>query len=96
MRDQFIAQQPPGNPDPKRLDLKKPTALCVPARKDVGGGEVTEIKNPAVHLVCYQAKPSQGEPKHQAAEGICVNDQFGPERLDTVQELEFCVPSEKI
>jgi hypothetical protein len=28
--------------------------------------------------------------------GIHVNNQFGPEQLDTVREEELCVPSEKI
>jgi hypothetical protein len=36
------------------------------------------------------------DPKEGVALGIHVNNQFGPEQLDTVKEEEFCVPSEKI
>lgn len=46
--------------------------------------------------MCYQAKPATGQPKHVKLLGIHVNNQFGPEQLDTVKEEEFCVPSEKI
>jgi len=83
--DQFITD--PG----KLFDLKKPTRLCNPVDKNGEG-----IKNPAAHLMCYQAKPARGEPKHQKVLGIHVNNQFGPEQLDTVKEEELCVPSIKI
>jgi len=46
--------------------------------------------------MCYQAKPASGQPKHIRVTGIHVNNQFGPEQLDTVKEEELCVPSEKI
>jgi hypothetical protein len=55
-----------------------------------------EKKNPDTHLMCYQAKPAVGQPKHVKVLGIHVNNQFGPEQLDTIKEEEFCVPSEKI
>jgi len=46
--------------------------------------------------MCYQAKPAKGQPKHVPVTGTFVNNQFGPEQLNTAQEQEFCVPSEKI
>lgn len=54
------------------------------------------IKNDAAHLTCYQAKPATGQPKHLKVLGIHVNNQFEPGRLDTIEEEELCVPSEKI
>jgi hypothetical protein len=35
------------------------------------------------------------QPKHERVLGIHVNNQFGPEQLDTIKEEELCVPSEK-
>ena len=54
------------------------------------------IKNDDTHLMCYQAKPATGQPKHVKVLGIHVNNQFGPEQLDTVKEEGLCVPSAKI
>ena len=76
---------------PKVYDLKKPTRLCTPVDKNGEG-----IKNEAAHLMCYQAEPAKGQPKHIPVTGIGVNNQFGPERLDTIKEEELCVPSTKI
>lgn len=75
------------------FDLKKPTHLCTPVSTNGGA-----IKNPAGHLLCYQASLSRTEPKqppHAPVRSINVNNQFGPERLDTVKEEELCVPSLK-
>ena len=80
--DQFTA--------PKILTLRKPRHLCVPVDKNGEG-----IKNPAAHLLCYASKPARGEPKHIRREGVFVNNQFGPVRLNTVKEREFCIPSVK-
>lgn len=74
----------------KKFDLKKPVHLCNPVKK---GDE--EIKNPNLHLLCYQAKGVEGEPKHKKRTDLHVSNQFGEERLDTIQEEELCVPSEK-
>jgi hypothetical protein len=87
--DQFIATQLLG--PAKRFDLRKPTRLCAPVDKDGSG-----IKHPATHLMCYKAVGVKGEPKHVKVSGLYLNDQFGPRRLDTVQEEELCVPSAKI
>ncbi len=74
----------------KLFDLKKPTRLCNPVDKEGEG-----VKNDAAHLMCYQAEPATGEPKHVKILGIHVDNQFGPEQLDTIKEEEFCVPSTK-
>jgi hypothetical protein len=44
---------------------------------------------------CLPATSKITQLKHQKLTGIFVNNQFGPERLDTVKEREFCIPSEK-
>jgi hypothetical protein len=76
---------------PKHLDLKKPTRLCAPADKNDEPRE-----NPEGHLLCYQAVPARGEPRHVRLEGLHVTDQFGPQPLDTLEEEELCVPSVKL
>jgi hypothetical protein len=82
----------------KRYDIKKPTRLCTPADKEHPAGTDTVARHPAVHLMCYQAaltkeKPAQS--KHVPVVGIFVENQFDPERLDSVKEEELCVPSAK-
>lgn len=76
----------------KLFDLSKPTRLCNPVEK-THDGTVTPKKNPAAHLMCYKVKPGTA---HTPVAGIHTNNQFGPERLDTIKEEELCVPSEKI
>jgi hypothetical protein len=71
----------------RTLRLKKPRHLCVPVDKNGEG-----IKNPPIHLMCYVAG---GSPGAQKRKGLFVNNQFGPERLDTLKDGEFCVPSVK-
>jgi hypothetical protein len=71
----------------KTLNLKKPRHLCTPVDKN---GE--DVKNPTVHLACYAARGAPKTPKHR---GVFVNDQFGPEQLDTSTEREICIPSLK-
>jgi hypothetical protein len=75
---------------PKAYDLKKPTRLCAPADK-AGEG----VKQPDFHVICFQAAPARGEPKHVPVRGLHVNNQFGPGRLDTVKEEELCLPALK-
>ncbi len=81
---------------PKVLAVSKPTRLCVPVKKTLVPAGVPElIKQSAEHLMCYSVKPSKGEPRHTSFVGIFVNNQFGPERLDTVGEDELCVTATK-
>lgn len=72
----------------KLYDLKKPTRLCAPVDK-AGEG----IKEEDSFLVCYQAKPAQGEPKHVAVADIFLENQLGREQLDTKVEAELCMPT---
>jgi hypothetical protein len=76
---------------PRLMALKKPKHLCNPVNKNGEG-----IKNPDVHLVCYQAKPARGERKHVRRPGLYISNQFGDLRLDTIKEAEFCIPSTKV
>lgn len=71
----------------KTYDITAPTGLCVPVDKN---GE--QIKKPANELLCYAIKPAKRQPKHKPVRGVHVNDQFGPEILDTSVDAELCVP----
>ena len=80
----------------KDFEVKKPTRLCNPVGKKVDG-VLTEVNNPDGHLMCYKVKPAEGQPKHVKIIGeIHVNNQFGSLRLDTKEEKELCMPSEKL
>jgi hypothetical protein len=56
------------------------------------------IKNTAGHLMCYAARAVKEAPqaRHTRVLGIFLNNQVAAERVDTVKEGEFCVPSVKI
>ena len=88
--------------DPAKLyDIKKPTRLCTPVLdKEHPTGTHTVAKHPACdpHARSGRAgatKQNPSQPKHTPVTGIFVNNQFGPERLDTAKEEELCVPSFK-
>jgi hypothetical protein len=83
MSDQFTSPA-------KLLTLRKPRHLCLPVDKNGEG-----IKNPQANLLCYAARRARGEPKHLRREGVFVNNQFGPLRVNTIKEQEFCIPSIK-
>ncbi len=40
-------------------------------------------------------KIDPAQPKHEPVDPVFVNNQFGPEVLETVKEAEFCIPSTK-
>jgi hypothetical protein len=73
---------------PRIVTLRKPRHLCVPV--SVNG---SVVKSPDAHLLCYNAKPARGEPKHIRRSGLFLSDQFGNMRLDTIREREFCIPT---
>lgn len=73
---------------PRLLDIRKPTRLCNPADRDFNG-----IVNPDLHLMCYQVSPSAGQARFVATTGINVNNDYGPDILDTSGEDELCVES---
>jgi len=75
---------------PRDLALLKPRYLCTPVDRDGSG-----IANPAVHLVCYTARPALGEPKHVKVRGVFMNNDIGSAQVNTRREAEFCIPSTK-
>jgi hypothetical protein len=77
---------------PKLYAIKKPTRLCAPTDKN---GEDPGAKTHADHLLCYQAKPVKGQPKHQKVLGVHLHNQFGVEQVNTIKEEELCAPSTK-
>ena len=79
--DQFTAAA-------KQFDLKKPKRACLAADVDGAG-----VRDAASGLLCYQAKPTPGQPKHAKRVGLFVEDGFGPGQLDALKEDELCVPS---
>lgn len=78
---------------PKVYDLLKPTRLCSPVNKN---HESPGAETHPTHLLCYQVKPAKGEAKHTKVDTIYVNNQLGPELVDTLKDGELCVPSIKI
>jgi hypothetical protein len=72
----------------KAFTLKKPTRVCLAADKNSEG-----FKDETARLVCYQALVVKGQPKHVKVTGLFLNNQFGPDEVDTLKETEFCVPS---
>lgn len=78
---------------PKLYDVKRPTRLCTVANKNEEG-----VKHPDAHLMCYQvtlAKQQPKQSKHKQVVKIYVNNQVGPEQLDTLNKDDLCVPSTK-
>lgn len=74
---------------PKQFDLKKPKRVCLAADVDAA-----EVRDPASRILCYQAKPAAGQPKHAKRTGLFVEGGFGAGQLDALKEGELCVPSE--
>jgi len=84
VEDQFLQS--------KRYDLL-PRWLCNPADK-LWLGKVELKKMPQKHLLCYVARRVKGEPKH-ISRRVAVNNQFGPELLNTIREDMLCIPATK-
>src|SRR5262249_13362220 len=74
---------------PKTFALKKPTHLCVATDRD-GNGRST----PHPNLLCYQAKPAKGQPRHVPAASLALADDFGSHVLDAVADGELCLPAD--
>ena len=87
VQDQFIASQ---SGAPKLFDVKRPISLCNPVDKD--GEGITDADR---HLLCYEVKRAEGEPKHEDVSGIHTFNQFGALQVDAIKVKELCVPSEK-
>jgi hypothetical protein len=72
------------------LSLAKPRYLCNPVDKNGEG-----IKRPDVHLMCYNAKPAIGQPRHSSVHGLFMNNQLTAASVNTKKEILFCIPSQK-
>ncbi len=86
VEDQFTAVQTPTGK--KLFDLKKPTHVCMAATANAEAAV-----DPTRNLLCYQAVPEKGEPKHVAVPGLYVSSELDVQQVDTVKEDELCVPS---
>jgi hypothetical protein len=73
---------------PKTFVLSKASHLCMPTDAEEQG-----ILDRKVVFLCYAASPAKGEPRHTPQIGVHLNDEFGGRVLNTVKELELCVPS---
>ncbi len=75
------------NAPPKLFNIRKPKHICNAVDKNSEG-----VKNPNLHLVCYQVKGAAGQPQH-VRRSLFVNNQFGSAAMFTVKESELCLPS---
>ena len=75
---------------PGLVTVIEPTRLCTPVDKNGEG-----IKHDAVHLMCYKVVPVKRGTRFDVF-GLFLNNQFGPEIVDSGKEAEFCVPSTKL
>ncbi|MBI4527571.1 MAG: fibronectin type III domain-containing protein [Deltaproteobacteria bacterium] len=79
---------------PLRMTVVRPVRLCNPVSAQMEDGSVGEVKNPENHLMCYRvsavSRPAQ--PKFTRIR-VLLNNQLGPEVLDTEGVDSLCVPS---
>ncbi len=74
-----------------QIVLGKPVLLCNPSTK-VHNRVGYDIKEPDIHLVCYQpVKQSDRQIKRK----VKINNQMAPATLDLAGRQMFCVPSSK-
>jgi len=76
---------------PKMLELLKPAHLCMPVDAESQGVQERDIVQ-----LCYATRPAKGEPRHTPQTGVQLDDEFGSLVLDTVKELELCIPSVRV
>jgi hypothetical protein len=62
-----VALDDPFTGTPKQFDLNKPRRVCLAADLDGAG-----VRDAGSRLLCYQAKPTAGEPKHAKRVGLFV------------------------
>ena len=72
----------------ERFEVRRPVLLCNPVAKS-HGDIVFPIKNKEAHLMCFGARPRDGEPVQKLARTL---NQFGPEllrlrKMDSVHSL---------
>jgi hypothetical protein len=80
LRDQFRVEE---------ARVRAPALLCNPVEKR-RDNEVTPIRFPERHLVCYTL-----EPRQQVRISVVTRTQFGREPLRVTRSLALCAPSEK-
>jgi hypothetical protein len=68
------------------VDVKQPARLCVPVSKN---GE--SVIDPVTHLMCYEVRIASSA--FAPAGPIFIDNQFGPDTLDSFRTTELCVPS---
>ena len=73
---------------PKTFTLKKPTRLCLAADKNSEG-----VKNGTATATVLPGAAAQGPGEARQASRVFVNNQFGPDQVDTKKETDFCVPT---
>jgi hypothetical protein len=71
-----------------QLALKKPKHLCTPVSVDG-----RPVANPGASLLCYQARPAKGQPRHAPRKGLSVSTRLGDVVVSTTRESAVCVPS---
>ena len=69
------------------VDVKQPVRLCVPVDKNGEG-----IPDPTAYLMCYQVKIDSSS-GFTPAGLVFVDNQFGPESLQSSRTSELCIPS---
>lgn len=68
-----------------------PRLFCNPVQKTTPDGNVTEIRNPELHLTCYAMT------RVNFTEGVLANNQFGKEqKMRVAYPHMLCVPSRKL
>jgi len=72
----------------RNFEMKKVKALCMAVVKDGDG-----VKSGDGHLLCLQAKPQKGEPKHTKRIFVYTNDSLIGHFHDTKKEEVLCVPA---
>jgi len=76
---------------PKMFELSKPSHLCMPA-----DAQSTGVLDRKIVFLCYATRPAKGQPRHIPQFGVQSNDEFGNLVLNTVKELEICIPSVRL
>lgn len=67
-----------------------PYELCAPVQKGAKG-QVTRVRHPVKHLVCYRLKPLGESPRR-----VLIRNQFELRIVRTLRSFSLCVPSNKL
>jgi hypothetical protein len=75
-----------------QVDIVRPLRLCAPA--NYAGAEPGAEDHP-LHLMCYRARPSRGQPRFARQGPYSVEDANGAQTLDVLRLDELCVPAQR-